>query len=53
MIFGRDLIKIGVSPGPGMGKILKKLYQMQLDGEFETKRQGLRKAKDIIAGGTR
>ncbi len=53
MIFGRDLIKIGVSPGPGMGKILKKLYQMQLDGEFETKKQGLRKAKDIIAGGSR
>jgi len=52
MIMGRDLIKIGVSPGPDMGKILKKLYQLQLDGEFETKKQGLRKAKEILVGGS-
>jgi len=48
MIMGRDLIKIGVSPGPGMGKILKELYQMQLDNEFETKKQGLKMAEEII-----
>lgn len=48
LIFGRDLIKMGVAPGPGMGKILKELYQLQLDNEFETKRQGLHKAKKIV-----
>ncbi len=48
MIMGRDLIKMGVSPGPGMGRILKKLYQMQLDNEFETKTQGQKMAKEII-----
>lgn len=48
LIMGRDLIKIGVSPGPSMGKILKTLYQRQLDNEFETKRDGLKIARDIL-----
>jgi len=48
LIMGRDLIKMAVAPGPLMGKILKKLYQLQLDNEFETKEDGLRIAKKII-----
>lgn len=48
LIMGRDLIKMGVSPGPRMGKILKELYQLQLDNEFETKEEGLKHAKKII-----
>jgi putative nucleotidyltransferase with HDIG domain len=48
LIMGRDLIKIGVSPGPSMGKLLRKLYQMQLDNEFETKAKGIEKAKKLV-----
>lgn len=48
LIMGRDLIKMGIAPGPRMGKILKELYQLQLDNDFETKHQGLRIAKTII-----
>ncbi len=48
LIFGRDLIDLGISPGPEMGKILKKLYQLQLDNEFETRSSGLKMAKKII-----
>jgi tRNA nucleotidyltransferase/poly(A) polymerase len=48
LIMGRDLIKMDVAPGPLMGKILKKLYDLQLDNEFETKKDGLRLAKKII-----
>jgi tRNA nucleotidyltransferase (CCA-adding enzyme) len=48
---GRDLIKMGVSPGPSMGKFLKKLYQMQLDNEFDTKEKGLNIAKKMIRKG--
>jgi len=48
MIMGRDLIGLGVPPGPGMGEILKKLYRMQLDNGFETKAQGLKKARQLI-----
>jgi tRNA nucleotidyltransferase/poly(A) polymerase len=48
LVMGRDLIGLGVPPGPDMGKILKKLYRMQLDGGFETKAQGLKKARRLI-----
>jgi len=48
LILGRDLLKMGVSPGPIMGKILKKLYQLQLDNEFDTKDEGLKNAGKII-----
>lgn len=48
LIMGRDLIKLGVSPGPRMGKILKKLYKLQLDNVFETKAQGLKEALKIM-----
>ncbi len=48
LVMGRDLLKIGIKPGPKMGKILKKLYQLQLDDVFRTKEQGLEKAKKII-----
>jgi len=51
IIMGRDLIKMGVSPGLQMGKYLKKLYQMQLDNEFETKESGLILAKKLIKKG--
>jgi tRNA nucleotidyltransferase (CCA-adding enzyme) len=48
LIMGRDLIEMGVSPGPGMGKILETLYQKQLDNEFETKEEGLRIADMLL-----
>jgi putative nucleotidyltransferase with HDIG domain len=48
LIMGRDLLGLGVPPGPGMGKILKKLYRLQLDNGFETRAQGLEKARRLI-----
>ncbi len=48
LILGRNLIEMGVSPGPGMGQILDKLYQKQLDSEFETKEEGLKIAEKIL-----
>lgn len=48
LIMGRDLIKLDVPPGPKMGKVLKKIYQMQLDSEFETKAAGLKLARKLI-----
>ncbi|MBS3818708.1 CCA tRNA nucleotidyltransferase [bacterium] len=48
LIMGRDLLRLGVSPGPKMGKILDKLYQLQLDNEFETKEEGLETAKKLM-----
>jgi putative nucleotidyltransferase with HDIG domain len=52
LIMGRDLIEMGVSPGPGMGKILDMLYQKQLDNDFETKEEGLKIAKRLLEKST-
>jgi tRNA nucleotidyltransferase (CCA-adding enzyme) len=48
IILGRDLINKGISPGPNMGRILDRLYQLQLDSEFETREKGLELADQII-----
>ncbi len=48
LIMGRDLIKLGVAPGPAMGQLLKKLYHYQLDNRFETRAEGLKLAKKLI-----
>lgn len=32
---GRDLIALGMKPGPEMGKLLERLYEAQLDGLFK------------------
>ncbi|MBQ2620576.1 MAG: HD domain-containing protein [Thermoguttaceae bacterium] len=34
LLQGRDLIAMGIKPGPEMGKILKAAWNAQLDGEF-------------------
>jgi len=41
LILGRDLIALGVPPGRQMGAYLKVLYDLQLDGAFHTREQGL------------
>jgi len=34
VLLGRHLLEGGWEPGPGMGKILKRAYEAQLDGDF-------------------
>ena len=48
LVMGRDLIALGVPPGPEMGRLLKKLYRSQLDNAFETRAQGLAKARRLV-----
>jgi tRNA nucleotidyltransferase (CCA-adding enzyme) len=48
LVMGRDLLALGVPPGPGMGRILAKLYKAQLDNAFETRAQGLAKARRLV-----
>ncbi len=47
LIMGRDLIALGFKPGPKMGKILRRLYELQLDGVFTTREEGLRLAPRV------
>ena len=39
LLRGRDLLKMGFSPGPIMGKILKQLEDLQLEGNIKTKKE--------------
>jgi poly(A) polymerase len=40
LITGRDLIDIGLKPGPVFGKILAAVYDAQLEGKVTTKKDG-------------
>jgi hypothetical protein len=46
LVLGRHLIKIGIEPGIRMGKILKELYEAQLDGKFDTVADGIKYAQE-------
>lgn len=47
LIKGQDLIDLGYEPGIEFGKLLQKLYEMQLKGSFFTKEKGLSLIKGI------
>lgn len=41
LIRGRDLIQLGVRPGPEMGQMLQKIFDAQLDGLISTFEEGI------------
>ena len=47
LVLGRHLLELGVPPGPGMGKLLKHIYEKQLDGEVTTLEEGLELAETL------
>ena len=38
---GKHLLKLGMSPGPEIGKILKLAFEKQLNGDFQTSEQAI------------
>ena len=38
---GRHLVEAGFEPGPQMGRLLRSVYEMQLDGEVTTLEEAL------------
>ena len=48
LLMGRHLIKLGLTPGPKLGKILKKVYEKQLDGQIRTLEEGIVKAQELL-----
>lgn len=50
VVLGRHLIELGVTPGPEMGRLLKLLYEQQLDGTIHDIDEGLAAAKLLVAG---
>ena len=41
LVRGRDLLALGMKPGPSLGVLLKRAYEAQLDGTFATAAEGL------------
>ncbi len=46
---GHDLADIGIKPGPGMGAILEKLYEAQLEEQIKTREEALDMARRLAA----
>jgi tRNA nucleotidyltransferase (CCA-adding enzyme) len=46
LVLGRDLLALGVKPGPRMGEILRAVYEKQLDGSVTTVEEGITFARE-------
>lgn len=49
LVLGRDLLAMGLAPGPRVGTLLGQLYQQQLDGEWSTRDQALDAARRLVS----
>jgi tRNA nucleotidyltransferase (CCA-adding enzyme) len=49
LLMGRHLLDLGISPGPGMGELLKQVYERQLDGDVQTLDDAMAEARRLIA----
>jgi len=48
LVLGRHLLDLGVSPGPGMGLILKEIYERQLDGAVSSIDEAIEAARALL-----
>jgi tRNA nucleotidyltransferase (CCA-adding enzyme) len=48
IVLGRHLLDLGVAPGPGMGLILKEIYERQLDGAVASLEEGIALARVLL-----
>lgn len=48
LLLGRHLLQLGLSPGPEIGRILKAVYEQQLDGELATREQAIAAAARLV-----
>ena len=53
ILLGRHLIDLGVNPGPEMGRILKAIYELQLDGAVTDLDDARREAAQLLQGSGR
>jgi tRNA nucleotidyltransferase (CCA-adding enzyme) len=47
---GRDLLALGMAPGPAIGRVLSAVYEKQLDGAVTTLEEARREARRLLAG---
>ena len=48
LLMGRHLLALGVSPGPAVGSMLKRVYELQLDGEVRTVEEAIDAARRLL-----
>ena len=48
ILMGRHLLALGVPPGPGVGAILKQVYERQLDGAISTLEEATAAARTLL-----
>jgi tRNA nucleotidyltransferase (CCA-adding enzyme) len=48
LLMGRHLLELGLQPGPRIGEITERVYQLQLDGEVKTLDDALAAARKIL-----
>jgi tRNA nucleotidyltransferase (CCA-adding enzyme) len=48
LLLGRHVLALGVRPGPEVGRILKSVYERQLDGEVDTLDRAIAAARAVL-----
>ena len=48
LLLGRHLLELGMTPGPGIGALLKQVYEKQLDGEITSTEEAVALASQIV-----
>jgi tRNA nucleotidyltransferase (CCA-adding enzyme) len=48
MLLGRHVLALGVQPGPRVGKILKAVYEQQMDGKVTTVEDAIAMARSLV-----
>ena len=48
LLLGRHVLQLGLSPGPEIGRILKAVYERQLDGEVTSLEEALDAARRLV-----
>ena len=51
LLQGRDVLALGLRPGPEVGRILKAVYEKQLDGAVKTEEEARAEARRIVEAG--
>jgi tRNA nucleotidyltransferase (CCA-adding enzyme) len=48
LLRGRDVLALGLSPGPEVGRVVKAVYERQLDGAVTTHEQAVEEARRVL-----
>ena len=48
LLKGRDILELGLKPGPQVGRILAEVYEQQLDSKVQTREEAMAAARGLI-----